>query len=222
MNRKKFIIGLILWMFSILCFSQDTVILKSLKLRDENLKILYEGVNNILKIGNYDSNYNYFLSSKSVKIINKDSIFVLYPSHRPHYLEVVKSNERGDTTYIDTVKYLSKSIPDFEIDLGGIGSHIEIDEIDELLKLDKIIVHLPYCKFRLSFRIFHSEIMFVKSNKAVNTICGEKGEITNKQKEIIKTLKPGDKIFIYNVRGGIPGGRAILVSPKFIEIIRPL
>lgn len=201
-----------------LCYSQDTVLLKSMKLTNRNLKYLYSGVNNVIQIDNYDSSFNYLLNSKTLNIkkITASKFYILTPINEPHFIQAIIQDNYGDTVVIDTFKYYETGLPDFTLTLGSISYS---GTKEEILKQNKINVILENCYWNHNFRIFNSSLIFIIENKVYEKDCGKDGMITKEQKKLMNELEPGDKIILYNVVGEIPGGHGLRIDDKLIEVV---
>lgn len=198
----KRIITILLLGFYITSFAQDKkLVLKANGLTDPDLRLLYIGVDNPIFLEN-NSDTNIFLSmthGSCKKWMRNDSLlfYIARPNSGANETTInILKKTPTDTIKLDTVNFTVLRIPDPRALFGNLADTQAT--VNTLLLQNEIKALLP-CYFDIPFYIYGFTIAIVRLDGTYETIRSYNNMITDAQKQIIKSLKPGDLLWVENI-----------------------
>ena len=206
---------------SLCSFAQDNrLVLKATMLIDPDLRLLYIGVDNQITIENC-SDTNIFL-----RIDKEDFHRYTYKNNKNQFL--VRVNKCGLTTIkvlkktssmtilIDTFNFVTRKIPDPKALFGNLVDSTAT--VEALLMQDQVNVLLP-CFHKINFRIICFTMATFRRNGMSENIWVSGNVIDFRQKKLIMSLKPGDLLWIVDIKCNGSGGCTRTLSPVKIRVV---
>lgn len=180
----------------------DSYILKATHLFDPDMRLLYIGINNPITIENINDT-NVFLGitqgtcTKAGRgnSLQYYSVWVTSATNKTT-IRILKKTQT-DTALIDTVNYTVLRIPDPKPLFGNLIDTVAT--VNALILQKEIKIFMP-CYYELGFRVISFTLSVIRDDSLIQSIetCGN--TITEKQKKLIKNLKPGDDLLIEDIK----------------------
>lgn len=166
------------------------VSIKATKLTDIDAKILYIGVDNVLKVEGINNLPVQLISRKSTVKSISDNEFILHVSSLGmDTISVLKNGKEVFNTFFE-VSYITNPVAR----IGKLNANVAT--VAEILSDPSLNVFLPNCYYFNPFTVSRFSGIFIPRNgSSVTTFNSPTNKFLNDQINIIKTLKPGDKIY---------------------------
>jgi hypothetical protein len=178
-----------------------------------DIRYLYCGINNIIKVVGITAGDNYTLVSSAgsqIKKSNFSNIFYLMV-RQPNTKDTIKVI-KNDTAIYQKI-FTTEQIKEPVLRFGVISQ--PFTTVKQLSLPNELLLAFPDSNLTYSIRSF----TFVSSRKIKKEINCTDDSFTPKVYAAIKKLRPGDKVFIDNIKAGGPDGTTRTLMP-FNLIIR--
>jgi hypothetical protein len=212
----KKIITILLIGFSLGSFAQNgKIAIKATNLIDPDLRLLYIGIDNPVSLEN-NNDTNVFLRitkgscSKTgnhlynirVSIIGKTTIEVLKKTPTRNIL-------------IDTANFNVLKVPD---PIAIFGNLVDTMATVNALMIQKEIKTFMPCYYNIRFRILCFTVSVIRLNGSSESITTTGNIISDQQNQILKSLKPGDRLLIEDIKAVGSGGCTRTLAPISIRV----
>ena len=203
----KRIITILFVGFCLTSFAQSKKMIKAEGLINPDLRYLYIGVDNSISLEN-NNDTNVFLSItegkcwKGRRENGKDyyNIFVSSRSNK-NPLKILRKTST-DTILLDTANFAVLRVADPTAIFGNLVDSIAT--VDALMLQNEIKIFMP-CYYRLGFHVTSYTLTITRVDGSTERINSLGNLLRYEQKQLIKSLKPGDILYIEDIKC-IPGG----------------
>lgn len=204
--------------FLLISFSADSQItISNHSLTDTTQNVFYIGVDNIIKI----SGEQYHYLKQSVAISGGGAVII--PRGRGLYIIKVEKETDSCKMWVGTNKkiifrknFICRKIGDPVVKYGGLkGSNATTSQ---LLTNPFIYVDIPDSYYKHDFNITSFNAIFISHDLDSLRTFSVGNLLTDEQKELIKKLNPGDKIFFDQIYALSPDDRRRKLKPFTIII----
>jgi len=182
------------------------------------MNVVYCGVNNpVIIAANGIDMRNIGVEIDNGKIVKNGEEYIINPARTGH----AKVDILKDGVKIGSKDFRVLSVPDPQPYLvlnGGNTGSGEVRDAEELANAKGIIAELPDFLFDVDFKIIGFEMNAVVNGSAVTEVSGS-GTISDRQRDLIKRLKPGQVLIISEIKAIGPDGATRLLHPLEIKIL---
>ncbi len=189
---RHYFISLIFIFCSLTAISQVSI--KATSLTNTDAGLLYVGVNNVLKVEGVDNLPVQLISRKNAVKAISDNGFILQASNLGVDTISVLKNGKEVFNKVFEVSLISDPVAR----IGNLKSDAAV--VSEILSDPSLNIFLPNCNYFNPFTVSGFSGTFITQNgKTVTAFKSETNKFLNDQVNMIKELKPGDKIYIHKI-----------------------
>ena len=185
-------------------------------LTDSSLNFLYIGEDNVIELKGAKNvaDYNVVVKKAGSRIFHdRDNLYFIWVE-RPDDTCILEVFNKGGKKILERT-YSVKTILPLRVVIAGKRDTTAI--IGRLLANPFLSIVSPGCFFRLQYRVIKFTAIFIHDTDSIYTYTVDH-LLSPEQIGIIKTLKPGDKIYFDDIYGLGPNSRTQHFSSFWIKI----
>jgi len=201
-------------------FAQNKKMIKAERLFNPDLRYLYIGVDNSISLAN-NNDTNVFLSITEGKCWkgrreNGKDYYDIFVSSRTNKdpIKILRKTPT-DTILLDTANFAVLRVADPTAIFGNLVDSMAT--MDALMLQNEIKVFLP-CYYKLGFRIIDFTLTVTRVDGSSESIKSLGSLLNYEQMQLIKSLKPGDTLYIEDIKGTSPDSCSRLLATIKIRV----
>jgi hypothetical protein len=170
------------------------IVVYNSSLLDTTQTLLYSDVPNRLVVKKHKATKNISVTSSNSKVnAEGDTLFIVEPRKPGFDTLRFYSND----ALILEKAFRVDSLPQMKVCVGNfLGKYMSISQI---LSYPQLKLVFPITIYRHDISVFSFEMVATRKQEKLESVFGNQQQFSNKQLEIVKTLKAGDKLLFHNI-----------------------